>query len=486
MFTKRKKGCVVRTVRSGALKEVAVNQSTRQIMFIKVPGLFMFVLSLLALLSCAQASMLSDAALFFDPDSIAPDFYPQIDFPDLALTNNYVFNVNGNPVIDVDILPVLKPGSYPSGYLFTQNDYDAVPNVDYLADLTNGTLTTTFYEPGLYHVRVTRQTGSEIFAIFAETALEKKDGASDKTGANKKVEPPQADLWVIDKSADKPQEATQRETILTNAGQTTTKVTSRQEAIDAIKARSEELGRKIHVEFAGHGTNGNASTGAGEKNIADKQIDASSVADFQKEIDDYVNNITFWGMCSVGKGQDGKDFLKVLADSIGTASGWDSPIMRVDSTHYTVEHGATYVTIPEPVTVLMLEPWVNDDDVHTGDGGVELLRILWSEPVIFDGNDVSIKGEDNVDVPFSISGSNSQFMIIAFGQTLLNDEYTITISDSVQSEETGFVIDGDNDGLPGGDAVLIMEHRQRHDSDNNNDVGLSDFAAFAEKWLWHK
>lgn len=29
------------------------------------------------------------------------------------------------------------------------------------------------------------------------------------------------------------------------------------------------------------------------------------------------------------------------------------------------------------------------------------------------------------------SGSNSQFMIIAFGETLLNDRYTITIHDSV-------------------------------------------------------
>jgi hypothetical protein len=134
--------------------------------------------------------------------------------------------------------------------------------------------------------------------------------------------------------------------------------------------------------------------------------------------------------------------------------------------------------------IVMREPWVESDDVHTGDLGVDDLRILWSEPVLFDNADVNVVNEDGNDVPFSVSGSNSEFMIIVFGETLLHDRYTITVHDSVQSAETGAGIDGDNDGLAGGDAVLVMEHRQRHDSDNDNDLDFLDFRNFAEKWLW--
>jgi hypothetical protein len=109
---------------------------------------------------------------------------------------------------------------------------------------------------------------------------------------------------------------------------------------------------------------------------------------------------------------------------------------------------------------------------------VDSLRLLWSERVLFGNSDVTITNEDAALVPFSVSGSNSQFMIIAFGKVLLNNEYTITISDSVVSAETGAAIDGDNDGLAGGDAVLTMEHRDPFDHDRDGDVDLLDFGEF--------
>jgi len=132
----------------------------------------------------------------------------------------------------------------------------------------------------------------------------------------------------------------------------------------------------------------------------------------------------------------------------------------------------------------MREPWVENGDVHTGESGIDSLRLLWSERVIFDNSDVSVTDANDISVPFSVSGSNSKFMIIVFGKTLLNDKYTITIHDSVVSVATGASIDGDNDGLAGGDAVIVMEHRERHDSDNDNDIDMFDFADLADKWLW--
>jgi len=137
-------------------------------------------------------------------------------------------------------------------------------------------------------------------------------------------------------------------------------------------------------------------------------------------------------------------------------------------------------------TIVMREPWVEDDDVHTGASGVDWLRLLWSERVIFENADVNCVGEDGNSVPFSVSGSNSAFMIIAFGETLLHDKYTITISDSVQSAETGAAIDGDNDGTAGGDSIIVIEHRKRSDFNNDNDVDFNDLANFAMNWLWQE
>ena len=77
-------------------------------------------------------------------------------------------------------------------------------------------------------------------------------------------------------------------------------------------------------------------------------------------------------------------------------------------------------------------------------------------------------------------------MIITFAETLLNDRYTITIRDTVTSVATGNPIDGDKDGAAGGDAVIVMEHRERHDSDNDNDIDLTDLSSLAQKWLWQK
>ena len=144
---------------------------------------------------------------------------------------------------------------------------------------------------------------------------------------------------------------------------------------------------------------------------------------------------------------------------------------------------------PGPV-LLMREPWVMDDDVHTG-SGIEELCLLWSEPVLFSDEDITITNEDGNSVPFISSEWYSSPMVMAISfkydelsEALKNDKYTITIADSVVSSTTGYAIDGDNNGTAGGDAVLIMEHRERHDSDNDNDIDLYDLANFANKWLW--
>lgn len=136
--------------------------------------------------------------------------------------------------------------------------------------------------------------------------------------------------------------------------------------------------------------------------------------------------------------------------------------------------------------IVMQEPKVEAEGVHTNVDGINHLRLFFSERVLFDSSDITLTNADAISVPFSVSGSNSQFMILAFGEKLLNDRYTITIHDSVTSAVTSAAIDGDKDGLAGGDAVIVIEHRQRHDSDNDNDIDLTDLLALAEKWLWQE
>lgn len=136
--------------------------------------------------------------------------------------------------------------------------------------------------------------------------------------------------------------------------------------------------------------------------------------------------------------------------------------------------------------LIMQEPKVPHDDVFTGESGISSVRFLWNEEIQFMNDDVKILNESGNSVLSSVSGSGSQFMIVAFGNTLLNNKYTITIKDTVTSVETSNLIDGDKDGYAGGDAVIVLEHRQRHDSDNDNDIDLLDLAELAEKWLWVK
>jgi len=307
----------------------------------------------LALLSgSAQAALLTDAELYFDPGSIAPDYYTRLELPDLTVQDGFFWEGDPDAVTDADILPVLKPGEYPEGYPFSQADYYQTPNVDYSADLTGGDLTVTFNTPGLYHVRVIYEGGFEyIYAVFAESGFKELNKKKDKSGPTKKLDPlPDADLFLVEKSDSTLDNSAK---IWEKGGKEVERVNSRQDVVDKIKAKSQALGRKIHVEIDGHGTDGIITTGAGKDGQPPEgRIDLDSVEEFQKKVDDYVNHITFQG-CSVGRGKDGKKFLKILADSIGKAAAWDQPVTVVDQNYFTVGVTAKWVEVKKASCILV-------------------------------------------------------------------------------------------------------------------------------------
>ena len=72
-----------------------------------------YAISFVFLLGSAQAAQLTDAELYFDPASIVPDYYPRFELADLTVENTLIWQGDPNAIIDVDILPILKPGDYP-------------------------------------------------------------------------------------------------------------------------------------------------------------------------------------------------------------------------------------------------------------------------------------------------------------------------------------------------------------------------------------
>ena len=113
--------------------------------------------------------------------------------------------------------------------------------------------------------------------------------------------------------------------------------------------------------------------------------------------------------------------------------------------------------VPGPALV-MRDPNVVTDDKHGGPSGVSQERMLFSEPIVFSEADVSVVDSLGAQVPFSVAGSGSAFLVLTFGRPLRNDSYTITVRDTVTSAMSGDPIDGDGNGVSGGDLVLVMEH----------------------------
>lgn len=136
---------------------------------------------------------------------------------------------------------------------------------------------------------------------------------------------------------------------------------------------------------------------------------------------------------------------------------------------------------PGPV-IEMREPWPGDDGVLTNETAIDTFRLLFDEAIIFTGTDVTITNSLAAPVTFVLSGSSSKFMLFNFDTPLFDDDYTITIADTVVGAVSGQPIDGDNDGAAGGNAIIVMKHRRRMDGDSNFTVNVSDLLELLASW----
>jgi len=110
-------------------------------------------------------------------------------------------------------------------------------------------------------------------------------------------------------------------------------------------------------------------------------------------------------------------------------------------------------------TMIMREPKVEPDDFHSGRSGIDSIRLYFSDPIIFTSADVSVTDKTGQPVSFNVVGSGTNFLLVNFGEVLHTDKYFITVHDTVVSTTNGIPIDGDNNGINGGDLEFSMKHK---------------------------
>lgn len=329
------------------------------------PGALRFVASILGTLSFAlgaAASPIPPDDMFFPPLELVADVYPSQPLSGDGITTPWeaVWTVADIAVVDpgrydyaitgVQILPVLVPNpsttegeytdsdlaaidvtNYPSWYFMVAGIDVFDTSIDYAADLTAGVLTASFTGPSLYAVRVNSvsrpsplaplEARSHVFSEFVNDFFA-EDGAPDPHGPKRKVsDVGQKDLNVV--STNDPNDngamVIARAT-LNKLGKPVATASTIQEAIDKIRAKSDELGRPISVTLFGHGRSGSVKIGTQRINKANDSV--MTPADFGAAVRGKVASVTTFG-CKTGEGAAGQAYLQNLANGANVqCSAW--------------------------------------------------------------------------------------------------------------------------------------------------------------------
>ncbi|MEM7756235.1 MAG: hypothetical protein AAF297_11430, partial [Planctomycetota bacterium] len=132
----------------------------------------------------------------------------------------------------------------------------------------------------------------------------------------------------------------------------------------------------------------------------------------------------------------------------------------------------------------------------TEPAGVAEARLYWSEPVNIDESDLVIVAADasGAPVPFELDTSDEQVTVVRFTGTpggsdtgmpvpLLLGAYSITVLETATGL-TNAPIDGDNDGVAGGEATVLVAHNCLADlTAPFGVIDLSDVDAFVNAFV---
>ena len=123
--------------------------------------------------------------------------------------------------------------------------------------------------------------------------------------------------------------------------------------------------------------------------------------------------------------------------------------------------------------------------------GVGEVTLYFTEPVVIGDDDVSVVTGDAAALPVrtQVINSGSNIVTVRFRSVpggnqqvgavpLIDNDYVVTIADRARALSNNVPIDGDQDGIAGGDAVLTVSHRLRVDFDGNRVIDFFDVLEF--------
>jgi hypothetical protein len=320
---------------------------------------FTFVAAAILSLFCVStlwAGVLDANQLFLAPSVVPVQLYTPI-----SLNLGSSDSITGS-FSSVNMLPLLKPDPNTAGGQYTNADFNKIslanysqyyaytPTIDYSANLTSSGVTLSFNQPGSYFVRLVSGGQSSFLYFQVDDGWFPIDGNNQVAGPERQWTPPPADLNVVSQGEDDAGEAavTNRAAGLLPPGNTM-RADDIDSVVNAIKKASQAAGHKISVNLVGHGAPG--AIQFGNQIIGDGFN--MSAKEFQKEIDPYVNKITFIS-CNTAGGAKGDKFLTDIHSSIDGVAGFSFPITVHDDGFDQNAKGGLSLPTPEPSTLLML------------------------------------------------------------------------------------------------------------------------------------
>lgn len=131
---------------------------------------------------------------------------------------------------------------------------------------------------------------------------------------------------------------------------------------------------------------------------------------------------------------------------------------------------------PQVLAQIPASPFSNN--ILSGDP-LPKARYVFSEPVTVSTADISVTNGLSESVTFSLTTVSPQIIEVVFDTSIDNDTYTIVLHDTIVSQGYEAALDGDQDGLSGGDATFTLTHVDGSaDLDLDGDVDLADFEIF--------
>lgn len=283
--------------------------------------------------------------------------YDYIEYENAAGAHLFDEDIASNPIISIQACPPRHLPAWDTEFVWDSNpgasDYGVWLN-------DNGSAEFVWQRGGIYALQIHRQTGDPVIQfILADCFF--------AGWARRKLSTPQyydqfptnADIIIVGKEGNTSNDRLAQEATEAIGADKVVRVTTAEEAKQAIISLQQQLGRKVKVVLAGHGEEG--------KIIFGDELDSSEYINKldTKWADDIQGLVSEIGIvsCSTGAGADGQAFLDMLKQRTGADSTWAydqdiatywylNPLYK--NAFWIMDSGHLVFGVPEPATLSLL------------------------------------------------------------------------------------------------------------------------------------